>query len=92
MCGSTGPANKVPTRRQNKMEPSKKPEHIVLDVLRAASPDVLGETVPLSVARPEAFSFSNAKGDLKSVDSFADIQRIGAASAASFKANIAKKN
>ena len=63
-------------------------ETIVLDVLRVASPDVLGQTKPLSVATP--FACKNANGDLKKVDSFTDIERIAAESAASFKANIKK--
>jgi hypothetical protein len=61
-------------------------ETIVLDVLRVASPDVLGQTKPLSVATP--FCFSNAQGSLKKVDSYEQISKLAAASAANFKANI----
>jgi hypothetical protein len=65
---------------------TQKQETIVLEVLRVASPDVLGQSKSLSVAVP--FCFSNAKGDLKKVDNYADIQKMAAESAASFKANI----
>jgi hypothetical protein len=64
-------------------------ETIVLDVLRVASNDVLGQTKPLSVATP--FCFGNAKGDLKKVEGFEHIQKMAAASAVSFRANLAAK-
>lgn len=56
---------------------------IELDVLRVASPDVLGQTKKLSVADP--FRFSNAKGDLKDVSGFEEIRNVAAASALNFK-------
>ncbi len=62
---------------------------IVFDVLRVASPDVLGQTKPLSVATP--FCCNNAKDDLKKVDSFKEIERIAAESAANFKKYIRAK-
>lgn len=55
---------------------------IVLEVLRVASRDVLGATQPLSVASP--CRFSNAKGDLREVESLADVSRTAAASARGF--------
>ena len=61
-------------------------EAIKLDVLRVGSPDVLGQTKPLSVAKP--FGSSNAQGDLKKVDSYEHISKMAAESAANFKANI----
>jgi hypothetical protein len=64
-------------------------ETIVLDVLRVASTDVLGQSKPLSVATP--FCFGNAKGDLKRVDGYEHIQKMAASSAASFRANIAAR-
>ena len=74
------------SRANSKTKNIMKPEPISLHVLRVASPDVLGKTVPLSVAPP--FGFSNAKGNLKSVDSFAEIRKMAAESAAAFKANM----
>jgi len=68
------------------MNASAQQETIALDVLRVASPDVVGQTRPLSVATP--FCSQNAKGDLKKVDSYGEIQRIAAESAASFKTQI----
>jgi len=68
------------------MSGHKHQETIELKVLRVASPDVIGQTKPLSVAKP--FCFSNAKGDLKKVDTYAEIRKIAAESAANFKANI----
>ena len=64
-------------------------ETIVLDVLRVASTDVLGQSKPLSVATP--FCFGNAKGDLKKVEGYDHIQKMAAASAANFKTNLAAK-
>jgi hypothetical protein len=64
-------------------------ETIVLDVLRVASTDVLGQTKPLSVAAP--FCFGNAKGDLKRVEGYEHIQKMAAASAASFKTSLSAK-
>lgn len=63
-----------------------KQETIVLDILRVASTEVLGQTKPLSVATP--FCFSNAQGNLKEVDSYEQIQRIAAESAANFRAKV----
>jgi hypothetical protein len=73
--------------KKNKMN-AQKQETIALDVLRVPSADVLGQTKPLSVATP--FCSSNAKGDLKTVDNLAQIQRMASESAISFKANIKK--
>jgi len=75
------------TERKNM--PAQTQEIIELDVLRVASPDVLGHTKPLSVATP--FCFGNAKGDLKRVESYEQIQKMAAESAANFKANLAAK-
>jgi hypothetical protein len=71
------------------MKSSSQQETIALDVLRVASADVLGQTRPLSVATP--FCSQNAKGDLKKVDSYGEIQRIAAESAANFKTHIRSK-
>ena len=69
------------------MKPNK-PEQVELDVLRVASLEVLGQTKPLSVSVPAPFCLSNAKGDLKTVDSWSEIAKMAADSATSFKANI----
>lgn len=63
---------------------------IALEVLRVASPDVLGQSTPLSISNP--FCFSNAKGDLKKVDSFEEIQKIAEESTRNFMANIGAAN
>ena len=76
-------------RRKTKNMNTAIQEPILLDVLRVPSNDVLGQTKPLSIASP--FGFSNAKGDLKSVDSYAEIRRIASASAASFTASMTGK-
>ncbi len=55
---------------------------ITFDVLRVASRDVLGATKPLSVATP--CRFSNAKGNLREVDSFKDVSATAERSAADF--------
>jgi len=84
MCSAKTAMNGQP--RKKTIMSAHKQETIVLDVLRVASPDVLGQSKPLSVATP--FCSSNAKGDLKRVDNFAHIEKIAAESAANFKANI----
>ena len=61
-------------------------DSVVLSVLRVGSPDVLGKTIPLSVAPP--FQSKNAQGDLKKVDNLWEIQRIATESAASFRLNL----
>ena len=60
---------------------------IVLNVLRVASPDVLGTTTPLSVAAP--CRFSNAKGDLREVANFQEVSSTAARSAEAFLAAVA---
>jgi hypothetical protein len=65
---------------------TQKQETMILDVLRVPSTEVLGQTKPLSVATP--FCSSNAKGDLKSVDNFEEIEKMATESAANFKAHI----
>lgn len=77
--------NIVKVKKKEKMEaPIQEP--IVLDVLRVASTEVLGQTKPLSVAAP--FCLSNAKGDLKDVESFDHIEKNAVASGAAFRQNI----
>jgi hypothetical protein len=61
-------------------------ETIVLEVLRVASTDVLGETKPLSVAAP--CRFSNAEGHLKVVNNYDEIRKAAAASAMNFKQSV----
>jgi hypothetical protein len=63
-------------------------ETITLEVLRVASPDVLGETKPLLVAAPGRFS--NAQGHLKTVDSYDEIRRAAGASALNFRQSVLK--
>ncbi len=73
-------------KTQNQKMNAPQQEPIVLKVLRVASPDVLGQTKPLSIATP--FCFSNASGHLKTVDSYAQIRKMAAESATSFKASM----
>lgn len=63
-------------------------ETIVLEVLRVASTDVLGETKSLSVAAP--CRFSNAEGHLKTVNSYDEIRKTAAASAINFREAVLK--
>lgn len=62
--------------------PDTEVHYITLEVLRVVSPEVLGQTKPLNVATP--FSFKNAPGELKDVQSFDDIKETAAASARNF--------
>jgi hypothetical protein len=77
------------TNKSNRKEKMSAPAKgtIVLDVLRVASTEVLGQTKPLSVVAPP-FTQGNAKGDLKSVDSLQHIEKIALASAAEFRQNL----
>lgn len=51
---------------------------ITLSYLRVSSRTVLGETAPLLVASP--CSFSNAKGNLREVQTYKELATIGEAS------------
>jgi hypothetical protein len=62
------------------------PQTITLEVLRVASPDVLGKTTALTVASP--CRFSNAKGNLRPVDGFESVGSIAGNSAKEFLAAI----
>jgi hypothetical protein len=64
------------------------PQTITLEVLRVASPDVLGKTTALTVASP--CRFSNAKGNLRPVNDFGSVGAIAEKSAKDFLAAIAK--
>lgn len=62
---------------------------LVFEVLRVVSPDVLGETKPLTLA--DSFRFSNALGELKDVAGFGEIKEVAARSAIRFKAALQQR-
>lgn len=65
---------------------SQNEEIIELEVLRAASTEVLGTSKELSVATP--CQFSNAKGSLRAVSSFKELGSIATSSAKTFKSGL----
>jgi hypothetical protein len=64
------------------------PQTITLEVLRVASPDVLGKTTALTVASP--CRFSNAMGNLRPADGFGTVGSIAEQSAKDFLDAVAK--